>query len=207
MAMKDGPTKIGISIDPTKRLDQVRAQTVGEIGLAAQWRHGNSHAVEQAAHKILADRWAYGEWFSVDVYTAFDAISKAMREIDSRPVSVVNKIHTRPVEVIHVDVDLGGRFRLPVAPDLEGSWPIGYVRQMQGCPAGKQFQWMVAAGIRKDSIYVETAINASPAMDLCLTDCRAGDVVLAWTDQVFPLPGAAAEVAFKGARIIYAVPR
>ena len=76
MAMKDGPIKIGISIDPTRRLDQVRAQTVGEIGLVAQWRHGSSHAVEQAAHKILADRRAYGEWFSVDVYTAFDAVAE-----------------------------------------------------------------------------------------------------------------------------------
>lgn len=197
-----GPTKIGISYDPQMRLEQLlREEEYVDLYLAAQWRHVDSRAVELAAHAILADRWITRELFDVDIYTAFDAVSSGMRQVDAR---TPQPPYVKPIKIIYSEVNLGGKFRLPKAPDITGFYPMGYVRPMPKAPAGKQFQWIISAGVPEKSIYVEKALNAAPELDLCMKDCRKGDVILAWSNEVFAGYDVLPEIKTKGGHVVYA---
>lgn len=64
----EGPTKVGISKDPTKRLKQVQAVESGRIVLVAQfgfWKREHAYWVEQTFHRVCSHYRARGEWFDI----------------------------------------------------------------------------------------------------------------------------------------------
>lgn len=76
-ASRDGPLKIGISVNPETRRREL--QTGHPNRLHIYWRVPNTHAavVEDIAHRIL-DRWRLaGEWFDVSIERAMAAVMVA----------------------------------------------------------------------------------------------------------------------------------
>ncbi|MCJ2080159.1 GIY-YIG nuclease family protein [Methylobacterium sp. J-090] len=82
-----GPVKIGVAVDPAKRLRVLRTGTPFPLRLAhVEMIDASIHAiaVERAAHTLLAAAHAHGEWFHVSVEDALTAVQAAIREVQSR---------------------------------------------------------------------------------------------------------------------------
>ena len=180
-----GDIKIGISIDPARRLQGVRAEYPGDFKVIATWFHSWPFGVEQEAHKILKEHRTIGEWFSVSKYDAFDAVVRAMRKIDESPAAF-------PIEQQLEQIKTEVSEPLPLPPPAEPSdrYLIGYVRALKKASYAAQFQWMRSSGVPEERIYIEKEADRLDAMDLMLRDCRDGDAILVWSTDVF---GAEAE--------------
>jgi len=74
--------KIGISKNPNERLRQVTNASGMQVSLRHTREHESAYAVEQNAHKLLADKRRTGEWFNVTVDEAIAAIDEAASEIE-----------------------------------------------------------------------------------------------------------------------------
>jgi hypothetical protein len=75
--------KIGISKSPDERLRQITNASGMHVSLRHTRDHESAYAVEQNAHKLLADKRRTGEWFNVTVNEAIAAIDEAASEIEN----------------------------------------------------------------------------------------------------------------------------
>jgi hypothetical protein len=89
MRRADGAVKVGISTDPPFRRKAVSSavrQTVSH--LASTHPMKNAREIERIAHKILADKHEYGEWFWVTVDEAKSAVEMAVDIFEGRSTDV-----------------------------------------------------------------------------------------------------------------------
>lgn len=80
----EGRHKVGISIDPERRLEELQKSQPMAIQLLETWGfEGRTKArnVERKAHEALVEFHVAGEWFDVSRETAVSAIEKARREV------------------------------------------------------------------------------------------------------------------------------
>lgn len=200
-----GEIKIGVSMEPAKRLLQVQAKVGQPLEIIAAFAHVQPYLVEREAHAHLAAHRTVGEWFAVSLYAAMDAIFRAIRVIDD----VVTKMAANTGNLVLREI---AKSDLPMTPILPASaYLIGYVAATERAPAELQIEWLVAAGVDKDKIYIEDMLGAIEQRDLMLKDSRAGDVVLAWAPEVFASPYGVLQVkealVEHGAQIVYALHR
>lgn len=169
MDRADGACKIGFSSDPYRRLGEVPEA----LSILALWAHDKAFRIEQAAHELLAAANVGGEWFAVERYAAFDAVSRAMREFDA----------ASPKEILLSD--LAGDFDVPIPPyDLDAErYRLAYLRPIVAAPPGKQMKWLLAAGVDNANIYMESEISSQLAASM--KDVREGDLFFAWSGEVF----------------------
>lgn len=200
-----GEIKIGVSMEPAKRLLQVQSQVGQSLEIIAAFAHVQPYLVEREAHALLAPHRTVGEWFAVSFYAALDAICRAIRVIDD----VVAKMAANAGLAVPREV---ARSDLPITPILPAStYLIGYAAATESTPVELQIEWLVAAGVKRDRIYIEDMLGATEQRDLMLKDSRNGDAVLAWAPEVFASPYGVLQVrdslAEKGARVVYALHR
>ena len=71
--------KIGISANPRSRLQDLQVLTPFKVSIYMTWPALRSRArwVEKAAHALIADRRAHGEWFKTHGVTAKMAVDRA----------------------------------------------------------------------------------------------------------------------------------
>lgn len=210
-----GEIKIGVSREPAKRLLQVRSNVGHPLELIAAWAHPQPYMVEREAHADLAEFRTTGEWFAIGVYTAFEAVCRAIQAVDAAlskrqaqpmlPLDVPDIV--QPIAASPAVAETISEAVLSLVPDLpESAYLLGYAAPTRDVTAGIQVEWMVASGMKRDAIYIEHALGETERRDLMLKDCRDGDILLAWSPDVF---GPAAEdvsrwVSEKGGRIVYA---
>jgi T5orf172 domain/Ribbon-helix-helix protein, copG family len=97
MRRADGAVKIGISADPSSRRKAVSSavrQTVSH--LASTHPMKNAREIELIAHKILADKHEYGEWFWVTVDEAKSAVEMAVDIFEGRLDDVTGHVSFFP---------------------------------------------------------------------------------------------------------------
>jgi hypothetical protein len=77
-----GPQKIGISINPTKRLGDIKKGVTGDISVVAVVDPGDRSAaeIEMRAHWLLRGQRLSGEWFDVTRDEAVSAVNQALEE-------------------------------------------------------------------------------------------------------------------------------
>lgn len=100
------PCKIGTGVDPLMRLSMLqvgnpRPLAIGWVAWLKGWESGRK--VEARAHALLAAKSLRGEWFSVDVNAACDAIRQAAAEAGLRCFT------QRQLEVIRQEADAFAR--------------------------------------------------------------------------------------------------
>lgn len=74
----DQRQKVGISIDPAKRLADLSGACGYRLTLVSQREAVDALAVEKMAHWLLRQHQLHGEWFEVDAAKADDAVSRAV---------------------------------------------------------------------------------------------------------------------------------
>lgn len=91
----NGPTKIGYSLMPKKRLEVFRKKAKRDLEIFGTWPVGAAIAlhVERYAHWLLRDKHITGEWFSCNRDEALDAIRRAATE-DHDPNYAIPRIDT-----------------------------------------------------------------------------------------------------------------
>jgi len=92
--------KIGISKNPDERLRQITNASGMQVSLRHTREHESAYAVEQNAHKLLADKRRTGEWFSVTVDEAIAAINEAASAIEDACVSQESAICITDAEIV-----------------------------------------------------------------------------------------------------------
>jgi len=92
--------KIGISKNPDERLRQITNASGMQVSLRHTRDHESAYAVEQNAHKILADKRLNGEWFNVTVNEAIAAIDEAASAIEEACVSQESVICITDAEIV-----------------------------------------------------------------------------------------------------------
>lgn len=210
-----GEIKIGVSREPAKRLLQVRSNVGHPLELIAAWAHPQPYMVEREAHSDLAEFRTTGEWFAIGVYTAFEAVCRAIQAVDAAlskrqaqpmlPLDVPDI--AQPIAALPAVEETISEAVLSLVPDLPASaYLLGYAAPTSSAPAGLQVEWLVASGMKRSEIYIEQMLGATERRDLMLKDCRDGDILLAWSPEVFATEAAdvARWVAEKGGRIVYA---
>lgn len=83
-AIRDRKTrhvKIGLSVDPAKRLSSLR--TGSPTGMDLLWTGPGGRPLEQHLHKRFADRHVRGEWFDLSGWDAVEIIQQAATEFGS----------------------------------------------------------------------------------------------------------------------------
>jgi predicted GIY-YIG superfamily endonuclease len=79
-----GPAKIGIASNPARRIREMQTGHFARLTVAyssSPFRSMDAEDVERRVHQILAEKRLCGEWFSVSVEEATDAINRAAREL------------------------------------------------------------------------------------------------------------------------------
>ena len=79
-ASPEGPVKLGISNDASKRLKQLQTGQDKTLVLYAEekCRATHTHLLEKLLHKQLAHYRIRGEWFEIDVDTAISEVKFAI---------------------------------------------------------------------------------------------------------------------------------
>lgn len=80
-----GLVKIGKSKNPLSRRRALRLASGLSVEIERVFEFNNAHAVEQAAHILLAAHRRSGEWFDVSVEDAIEAVKQAEIEL-SQPI-------------------------------------------------------------------------------------------------------------------------
>src|SRR5262249_15699075 len=78
-----GPVKIGNSGNPQSRLTSIRSGHPERLYVLRSWPHGAAHQIETAVDRALKPLRLHGEWFSIGLQAAADAIEAAIQ--DYRP--------------------------------------------------------------------------------------------------------------------------
>lgn len=182
MHRSNGDMKIGFSYEPARR----RPQVEGAIGVLASWEHPQARLVENAAHQLLRPARRDGEWFAVDRYTAFDAVSRAMREIDSEMSGALPQ-EAQPT------ADSGPRHCL------------GYARALPTVSVASQVRWMISR-VAQEDLFIEMLPAADFQLNSALKDVRSGDLFFVWSAGVFGKSAAEVEAVIKrnGADLVMA---
>lgn len=89
MSGVDGAVKVGVSVDPYRRIKNVRGATNVSFFTEPMDR---AYDVERIAHKLLAEYQYRGEWFSVTVNDAIAAVSRAIRIVGGHEADVTENI-------------------------------------------------------------------------------------------------------------------
>lgn len=98
-----GNVKIGMSIDPEGRRDALQANTGVALRLVSQTKRlDHAQLVERTAHKLLASKRMFGEWFDVTPDEAIAAVQNAIDLVDSG--AAVS--HPRLQLNVRIDADL-----------------------------------------------------------------------------------------------------
>lgn len=184
MTRANGHMKIGFSIDPLRRLSQIK----GAGSVLALWVHDNVREVEAFAHQSLAPYRRDGEWFAVDCHAAFAAVTKAIKECSP-------KTQQRPEPPI------------PPAPEIpdEDRHRLGYLRPISSATIEQQQMWLLAAGVSELDIFADEP-HEIRLLSASLKDCREGDIYCAWSPDVFGDRASvvAEAVARRGAKLVFA---
>jgi DNA-binding XRE family transcriptional regulator len=92
-----GPVKIGVAASPEHRCKTMATACPFPLEMAFKYHveGTNPHKVERAAHRLLFDRRACGEWFNVSVDEAIQAIEKAAGQITNPPSIEDEPMRTR----------------------------------------------------------------------------------------------------------------
>ena len=84
---ENGPKKIGISVSPERRLDEI--QVGNHASLSVLWSvpfpAHEVQGVEQNAHRLLKEKRLAGEWFAVSQEEALRAIERARNMPKPKP--------------------------------------------------------------------------------------------------------------------------
>jgi len=118
-----GPVKVGISDDPDKRIRALATASPFKLTLSfvaeAKWYPNQAADVERAVHAQLAAHALQGEWFSVPVDAAIDAVKSAMRSTAAVRLDYDQK-HMAVSSVYELD------------GDVREYWPISIVEWKHG---------------------------------------------------------------------------
>jgi len=76
-----GICKVGISNNPTLRLEQLQTGSTYPLRLVYQAVHPDASRIEALVHHDLASKHTYGEWFQVPDVVAKDAIARAAAKL------------------------------------------------------------------------------------------------------------------------------
>lgn len=104
---ESGPIKIGVSIDPARRLKALTTHKLfsAEIVHTTRAPDGKAYAIEAAAHALLRAKRHRGEWFNITKEQAIEAIELAIDAVD-RGESVkkmLRRIEHRPAKIMPED--------------------------------------------------------------------------------------------------------
>lgn len=90
---EDGPKKIGYSANPKQRIQILQIASPIRLTTGYMGRCDTTHAraIEAKAHSILAGRRLSGEWFSVSLSDAVEAVIQAAGALDL-PIAAVKNI-------------------------------------------------------------------------------------------------------------------
>lgn len=78
---KTGLVKVGLSADVQQRRLGLKTKQTGRLAIVYSREVDDASAVERAAHLLLADKRAHGEWFSVTPEEAIAAIERAVDDL------------------------------------------------------------------------------------------------------------------------------
>ena len=92
--------KIGISKNPDERLRQITNASGMHVSLRHTREHESAYAIEQSAHKLLADKRRTGEWFNVTVDEAISAINEAASAIEDACASQEPAVCITDAEIV-----------------------------------------------------------------------------------------------------------
>jgi hypothetical protein len=102
----EGPIKIGVSVDPLKRLPQLQTNQPQRLSIVYAVRVADPYAVERAAHARLKPRRAQGEWFNINRDEAIEAIDAEIAASGMSPEVFLAPITRADQEVLDLDNDL-----------------------------------------------------------------------------------------------------
>lgn len=93
----NGLRKIGISKNVRSRLAQIQTASPFKVTLELAEECADAEAIEGRAHRALAEKRAFGEWFEVTAKEARDAIERAMGQ-DRKLQTILNDRSDRIVD-------------------------------------------------------------------------------------------------------------
>ncbi len=166
-----GPVKIGSSRSPIRRMAGLQTGYPQRLRCHGTWEHPRADLVEGRAQTLLARSQLVGEWFNVPVTKAIAAVERAIRIVDG-------------VEAAHdaqTVIPCMPPFSVPRQKHVavtDGIHRMGYVRDIPGCAAETQINWLLASGVCSLDIWMEGNEGAE-AIRLALKDYRVGDLLLA----------------------------
>jgi hypothetical protein len=133
---EEGPVKIGVAINSLERLKRLQTGAASRLRLAYVEPVLNGHAgeIERAAHQLLADRRAHGEWFNVTVLDARGAIAAATAGERARKPS------SRPIRNKH----LSGQVEMPPHLCRTARGILGWTRNDLAAATGLSAIWRAA---------------------------------------------------------------
>jgi hypothetical protein len=87
---QSGPQKIGISADPTRRLQRVQSHSPDALLLHHQvLPEGDARLIERVAHRLLHAQRKHGEWFDVEIAEAVAAVGRAVDLVEAGDLSTL----------------------------------------------------------------------------------------------------------------------
>lgn len=81
--------KVGIAGDPQRRLATLQTGSAAQLRLVETYECGDARIVERVAHKLLSEKQAAGEWFSVSADEAQATIERAIAIVDAGDAAAI----------------------------------------------------------------------------------------------------------------------
>lgn len=103
---KKGSQKIGISIIPDRRLQNLQSCSPQELHIHYLLERDDTHAVERRAHRILKAQRQHGEWFNASVARAISAVKRAVEELAQEAAEAAKRAEADRAERIEIEAQM-----------------------------------------------------------------------------------------------------